>query len=209
MFGMLDYRANKLFLIIFGIPWFLLRWIAILGLPFLYYGIGLTLVDNRLLQVGVSLVSLFIGELIWLLIVTYIDKLFMFLFNLLVDVIPAEGRTKEEALMVVKGGQQAIRMLNLSTKHPNEWSDDDFMAYKDSIFTIFFRNRIDERIEFIKDYYAQNPDEFISISSIEDALKKKSLEVSWLERLVCNPQWRAMAFSYGLTTYLLLFNPFN
>jgi|688.fasta_scaffold211419_4 hypothetical protein len=209
MFGMLDYRANKLFLIIFGIPWFLLRWIAILGLPFLYYGIGLTLVDNRLLQVGVSLVSLFIGELIWLLIVTYIDKFFMFLFNLLVDVIPADGRTKEEALMVVKGGQQAIRMLNLSTKHPNEWSDDDFMAYKDSIFTIFFRNRIDERIEFIKDYYAQNPDEFISISSIEDALKKKSLEVSWLERLVCNPQWRAMAFSYGLTTYLLLFNPFN
>jgi hypothetical protein len=209
MFGMLDYRANKLFLIIFGIPWFLLRWIAILGLPFLYYGIGLTLVDNRLLQVGVSLVSLFIGELIWLLIVTYIDKFFMFLFNLLVDVIPADGRTKEEALMVVKGGQQAIRMLNLSTKHPNEWSDDDFMAYKDSIFTIFFRNRIDERIEFIKDYYAQNPDEFISISSIEDALKKKALEVSWLERLVCNPQWRAMAFSYGLTTYLLLFNPFN
>ncbi len=209
MFGMLDYRANKLFLIIFGIPWFLLRWIAILGLPFLYYGIGLTLVDNRLLQVGVSLVSLFIGELIWLLIVTYIDKFFMFLFNLLVDVIPADGRTKEEALMVVKGGQQAIRMLNLSTKHPNEWSDDDFMAYKDSIFTIFFRNRIDERIEFIKDYYAQNPDEFISISSIEDALKKKSLEVSWLERLVCNPQWRAMALSYGLTTYLLLFNPFN
>ncbi len=123
--------------------------------------------------------------------------------------IPADGRTKEEALMVVKGGQQAIRMLNLSTKHPNEWSDDDFMAYKDSIFTIFFRNRIDERIEFIKDYYAQNPDEFISISSIEDALKKKSLEVSWLERLVCNPQWRAMALSYGLTTYLLLFNPFN
>jgi hypothetical protein len=209
MFGMLDYRANKLFLIIFGIPWFLLRWIAILGLPFLYYGIGLTLVDNRLLQVGVSLVSLFIGELIWLLIVTYIDKFVMFLFNLLVDVIPADGRTKEEALMVVKGGQQAIRMLNLSTKHPNEWSDDDFMAYKDSIFTIFFRNRIDERIEFIKDYYAQNPDEFISISSIEDALKKKALEVSWLERLVCNPQWRAMVISYGLTAYLLLFNPFN
>ena len=209
MFGMLDYRANKLFLIIFGIPWFILRWIAILGLPFLYYGIGLTLADNRLLQVGVSLVSLFHGELIWLLIVTYIDKLFMFLFNLLVDVIPADGRTKEEALMVVKGGQQAIRMLNLSTKHPNEWSDDDFMAYKDSVFTIFFRHRIDERIEFIKDYYSQNPDEFIGISSIEDALKKKALEVSWLERLVCNPQWRAMVFSYGLTTYLLLFNPFK
>ena len=209
MFGMLDYRANKLFLIIFGIPWFLLRWIAILGLPFLYYGIGLTLVDNRLLQVGVSLVSLFIGELIWLLIVTYIDKLFMFLFNLLVDVIPAEGRTKEEALMVVKGGQQAIRMLNLSTKHPNDWSDDDYLIYTDSIFTIFFRSVIEKRIEFIKNYYTENPDAFVSISSVDEALKKKALDVGWLERLVCNPQWRGMVITYGLTAYLLLFNPFK
>lgn len=38
MFGMLDYRANKLFLIIFGIPWFLLRWIAILALPLFWLG---------------------------------------------------------------------------------------------------------------------------------------------------------------------------
>ena len=209
MFGMLDYRANKLFLIIFGIPWFFLRWIAILGLPFLYYGIGLTLVDNRLLQVGVSLVSLFIGELIWLLIVTYIDKLFMFLFNLLVDVIPADGRTKEEALMVVKGGHQAIRMLNISTKHPNDWSEDEYLIYTDSIFTIFFRSVIEKRIEFIKDYYTENPDAFVSISSVEEVLKKKALDVDWLERLVCNPQWRGMAISYGLTAYLLLFNPFK
>jgi hypothetical protein len=209
MFGMLDYRANKLFLIIFGIPWFILRWIAILGLPFAYYAIGLSVADNRLLQIGASLIILFIGEIIWLVIVTYIDKLFMFLFNLIVDVIPADGRTQEEALMVVKGGQQSIRALNLSSKHPNEWSDDDYKAYTDSIFTIFFRSVIEKRIEFIKDYYAENPGAFINISSVEEALKKKSLDVDWLERLVCNPQWRGMAISYGLTAYLLLFNPFK
>lgn len=209
MFGMLDYRANKLFLIIFGIPWFILRWIAILGLPFAYYAIGLSVADNRLLQIGASLIALFIGEIIWLVIVTYVDKLFMFLFNLIVDVIPADGRTQEEALMVVKGGQQSIRALNLARKHPNEWSDDDYKAYTDSIFTIFFRSVIEKRIEFIKDYYAENPDAFVSISSVEEALKRKSLDVGWLEKLVCNPQWRGMAISYGLTAYLLLFNPFK
>lgn len=209
VFGMLDYRANKLFLIIFGIPWFILRWIAIIGLPFAYYAIGLNLSDNRLLQIGASLVALFIGEIIWMIVVTYIDKFFMFLFNLFVDVIPADGRTKEEALMVVKGGKQTIRMLNISSKHPNEWSDDDLMAYKDSIFTLFFRSTIDKRIEFIRDYYAENPDDFVNISSVGDALKKRALEVDWLEKLVCNAQWRGMAISYGLTAYLLLFNPFR
>lgn len=207
MFGMLDYRAHKLFLILFGIPWFLIRWLAIIGLPFAYYGIGLSVADNRLLQIGASLIALFIGEIIWMIVVTYIDKFFMFLFNLFVDVIPADGRTKEEALMVVKGGQQSIRALNLAKKHPNEWSDDDYKAYTDSVFTIFFRSSIDKRIEFIKDYYAENPHDFASVSSVEEALKKKALDVDWLERLVCNPQWRAMAISYALTAYLLLFNP--
>lgn len=209
MFGMLDYRANKLFLIIFGIPWFFLRWIAILGLPFLYYTIGLSFVENRLLQIGVSLISLFIGELIWTIIVTYIDKLFMFLFNLIVDVIPADGRSKEEALAVVKGGQQAIRFLNLNKKHPNEWTDDDVMAYKNSIFTFFYRDKIDARIELIKNYYADKLDVYISESAIKDLLKKNSLEVDWLEHVICNPMWRGMVISYGLTIYLLLFNPFK
>jgi hypothetical protein len=209
MFGMLDYRANKLFLIIIGIPWFILRWLAILGLPFAYYAIGLNFADTRLVQIGISLVALFIGEIIWMIIISYIDKLFMFLFNLIIDVIPADGRTKEEAMMVVKGGQQAIRMLNLSTKHPNDWSDDDYLIYTDSIFTIFFKSAIEKRIEFIKNYYAENPDAFVSISSVGEALKKKALDVDWLERLVCNPQWRAMAISYSLTAYLLLANPFK
>jgi hypothetical protein len=66
---------------------------------------------------------------------------------------------------------------------------------------------IEKRIEFIKEYYAENPDAFVSISSVEDALRKKSLDVDWLEKLVCNPQWRGMVISYGLTIYLLLFNP--
>jgi hypothetical protein len=209
MFGMLDYRAHKLFLILFGIPWFILRWIAILGLPFAYYAIGLSVADNRLLQIGASLIALFIGEIIWLVIVTYLDKLFMFLFNLFVDVIPADGRTQEQALMVVKGGKQAIRMLNVGSKHPNEWSDDDLMAYKDSIFTFFYRDKIETRINLIKDYYAENPNAYVNESVIKGVLKKNGLEVDWLENVISNPQWRAMAISYGLTAYLLLFNPFK
>ncbi|QWD91774.1 hypothetical protein [Polynucleobacter sp. MWH-Braz-FAM2G] len=209
MFGMLDYRANKLFLIIFGIPWFILRLVAIFALPFIYYGIGLSLADNRLLQIGASLIALFLGEIIWLIAVTYIDKLFMFLFYLLVDVIPADGRSKEEAVLVVKGGQQAIRLMNLNSKHPKYWSDDDVMAYKDSIFTLFYRNKIDKRISLLRDYYEDNPDAPVSESAIKDIIKKNGLEVDWVEKVVCNPLLRGMAISYGLTAYLLLFNPFK
>lgn len=204
---MLDYRANKLFLIVFGIPWFVLRWVAILGFPFLYYGIGLALADNRFLQILISLISLFVGELIWNFVVIYIDKFFMFLFNLFVDVIPAEGRNKEEANMVVKGGHQAIRMLNLTKNHPSSWTDDDLACFKSGIFTFFFMDNVEKRIALIKSYYKEHPEEFAGMQSVENLLIKKSLQVGWLERLVCNPQLRGCAISYSLMSYLLLFNP--
>lgn len=60
MFGMLDYRAHKLYLLLFGIPWYVIRWMIIIGLPFIYYGIGLKVADNRLLQIVVSLFALFL-----------------------------------------------------------------------------------------------------------------------------------------------------
>ncbi len=208
MFGMLDYRAHKLYLIIFGIPWFLLRWFVILGFPLIYYWIGHTFSDNRIYQILISLACFVITEFIWGFVIVGLDKLSMFIFYLLVDVIPDGGRTKEEALAVVKGGHQAIRALNLSKKHPNELTDDDFMAYKNSVFTIFFRDKIDQRICLLKKYYLDHPDASFDEFFVANLLKKNSLEITWVERAVCTPLLRGAVISYALFVYLLLFNPF-
>lgn len=208
MFGMLDYRAHKLYLIIFGIPWFILRWIVILGFPLIYYWIGHAFSDNRIYQILISLGCFVVTEIAWTILVSAIDKAFMFFFYLLVDVIPADGRTKEEALAVVKGGQQTIRALNLSKKHPNELTDDDFMAYKSSIFTFFYRDKIDERIQLIRQHYADHPNSRMNEFQIKSLLEKHSLDVDWLEKIICNPLFRGMVISYTLFLYLLIFNPF-
>ncbi len=209
MFGMLDYRAHQLFLIIFGIPLFVIRWIVVLGFPLIYYSIGHSVVDGRIYSILVSLGCLVVGEITWPFIASGLDKLIMFIFNLLVDVIPADGRTKEEALAVVKGGQQTIEALNLSKKRPSELTDEDFMVYKRSIFTLFYRDKIDERIELIKQHYKNSNETRMNEYQIKNLLEKHSLQVDWLEKAICNSVIRGWVISYTFFVYLILFNPFN
>lgn len=95
MFGMLDYRAHKLYIILFGIPNLLLLLFSLFGLPFAYYEVGKNYTDSHFMQIIVSLVALIVIELFWAIFVTYLSKFYIFLFGLLVDVIPAEGRTIE------------------------------------------------------------------------------------------------------------------
>ena len=60
MFGMLDYRAYKLYLILFFIPLFLLTLFQVFGLPFIYYAIGANLAENRILEIIISMIALLI-----------------------------------------------------------------------------------------------------------------------------------------------------
>jgi hypothetical protein len=208
MFGMLDYRAHKLYLILFGIPWFILRWATLIGLPFAYYLLGLELAHNRLLQILISMGALFIGELIWLVITTYIDKLSMFLFGLIIDVIPADGRTKEEAAMVVKGGDPVIGTLTLNKKHPSEWTDEDIAFSKKGFFNFFFQEKINDRIQRVRDHYQANPNLAVGYE-LDRFMEANNLNIGWLERIITNVSFRGMIISYGLMLYLLLFNPFG
>ena len=69
----------------------------------------------------------------------------MFLFGLFVDIIPADGRTSEEAQAVVWNGDKAIHLLKFNKKKPKDWTDEDieklssgFFNYFYKIFSIFF-----------------------------------------------------------------------
>ena len=69
MFGMLDYRAHKLYVILFFIPNIFLSLFALFGIPLINYSIGLQFADERIYQILLSLVALFVVEFLWLIIV--------------------------------------------------------------------------------------------------------------------------------------------
>jgi hypothetical protein len=209
MFGMLDYRAHKLYLLMFGVPWFLFRWMIIIGLPFVYYAIGLQLAENRLLQIITSLIALFFIEIIVAVAVTYLDKLFMFIFNLFVDVISVDERTKEESLLVVKNGDVAIKLIEIGKKHPKDWSDEDIAFYHRGFFAWFFREKIIQRFENVRNYFIENPNLFYNGWDLNGYLSKNNLSISLLEKIVTNSTYRVTAISYSITIILLISNPFN
>ena len=209
MFGMLDYRAHKLYLILFGPIFFLIRWASVIGFPFMYYSIGLAIFDNRIFQIGISLLALVVIELMWAILYTYIDSFFMFLFQLVVDVIPNDGRTKEEAMLVVKGGEATIALLAVNKKRPEEMTDEDFLIYQRGFFNWFFKDVVTTRLELIRRHYIENPEIGYNEWVVKDLLKKHNLTMPLYEKVLTNPLFRLAAISYALTLYLLIFNPFK
>ena len=214
MFGMLDYRAHKLYILLFSIPLFILVLFALFGLPIINYVVGLKLFDARILQIISSLVSAFILEIIWnLFILGVISKLFQFVFTLFVDVIPHDGRTKEEAQAVVWGGDNAILLLEMN-KHPSKWSDhfEEEIAKIDWVQSLFFKDRITQRFLQIKENFEFDNEEEIAAFNpykIEKFIKENNLETTRFEKIICNKMYRRWIVGYSFFGYLLVFNPFS
>lgn len=212
MFGMLDYRAHKLYIILFFIPNLVLVLFSMFGLPLINYSIGLAFADERIYQILVSLVAVFIVEIIWLVIVfAFISKAFQFIFELFVDVIPHDGRTKEEAQMVVWTGDKAIRSLQIS-KHPSEWTQS--LIYEipknDWVANLFFRDDLIKRFQTIYDeYLLMSPDTPYNDVEVERIMAEHNLKISWQEKVFASPQLRTMVVAYPFFLLLLLYNPFG
>ena len=212
MFGMLDYRAHKLYIILFCIPTLILVLFLLFGIPIISYLIGLRLFDARIFQIISSLVSLFIIGSIWGLFVTFfISKLYGFTFSLFVDVIPHDGRTKEEAQMVVYGGDSAILFLE-GDKHPSKWRENfgEEVAKTDWVKSLFFKNKNIERFRLMKQRFEFDDEEEIDAYKPykgENFLKEANLEPSWFEIFICNKLERRDFVSYLFFVFLLVLNP--
>ena len=214
MFGMLDYRAHKLYIILFCIPLLILNLFAMFGVPFLNYLIGLHFADERLFQIGISIIASFFLGLIWFIFVSQIIvKLFEFIFTLFIDVIPHDGRTKEEAKLVVWGGDNAIVTLEVN-KHPSKWRENleyDFVKI-DWVQNLFFRETVIERMERVKERFEfENEEEIASYSSykINKFLAENNLEMSWEEKYFCNKAYRRWSVGMLFFMYLLASNPLS
>lgn len=212
MFGMLDYRAHKLYILLFFVPNFILGLFAMFGLPLIHYSIGLALADERIFQILVSLIAVFIIESIWLLIVFgLISKTFQFIFELFVDVIPDDGRTKEEAQMVVWSGDKAIRAIAIG-KHPSTWDDELIYGFSknDWVQHLLFKDKVTERMQAVFDEYSCLPsDSPYDDYEIARILKEQDIEMSWLEKCLVNIQVRRAIIGYSFFLILLIYNPFG
>lgn len=207
MFGMLDYRAHKLYILLFGIPLFILNWFFILGIPVASYAIAknyayswwgillLGLLACLVVQIAAAILGLIIGKFI------------EFSFTILVVIIPAEGRTKEEAKLVTWGGEKTIALLELANAQPNDWNDEQIENVTKGFITWFFRDAILKRIEFLREYQQENPEYVSNNWNNEKLLKNNNLAVPVAENIICNSIYRGWVISGLLLLFLLIVQP--
>ena len=211
MFGMLDYRAHKLYWILFIIPITILSVFAIVGLPLINYSIGVGMADTRIFQILISLVSLFIVEIIWLMVIFGpISKLFQFVFSLFVDIIPHDGRTKEEAQLVVWNGEKAIRLI-AATQHPSTWTDDliNSLPKNDWVQNWFFKDDVIRRLNLIRtEYSSRSEDSPFSEYEVNKILEENDMVIGRFEKYVTTPTIRTSIYSYTVFMLLIIYNPF-
>ena len=212
MFGMLDYRAHKLFLILFGIPLIILNLISIFVLSFCAYLIGFNFAETWLIKIIFSIGSMIIIEILWtLFIFLIINKLVEFIFGLFVDVLPSEGRTKEEAMIVVFRGEKARNALKIN-QHPKEWTDElmEAFAKSDWVANLFYYDTIINRMKQVKEYFEMNPELPFDEWNVTDYINsQKHLVMSWQEKTFSNPIYRRIIIVYSIFLLIILVNPLS
>ena len=212
MFGMLDYRAHKLFLILFGIPLIILNLISIFALSFCAYFIGFNFAETWFVKILFSIGSMIIIEILWtLFIFLIINKLVEFIFGLFVDVLPSEGRTKEEAMIVVFRGEKARNALKIN-QHPKEWTDDliEDCSKIDWVAKLFYYNTISARLKQVKEHYEMNPELIFDEWNLAEYVNsQKHLVMSWQEKTFSNPVYRRIVIVYSIFLLLILVNPLS
>jgi hypothetical protein len=213
---MLDYRAHKLYLVLFAIPNFIVGWTLAIGRSLLSYVVAYSYFDSGFTKIVGAILILFLCELVTMPIGFGWKKFVSFLFTVIVDIIPADGRTKEEAKLVAWSGDKAITVLNLN-KHPREWTEESIenAASLDWIQKLFYGRKVTERIRFIKNKYEELEREHGIYPTVNESLTKKFLiegglePVTNVEKFVTNNALRNMVYAFLIFVLILVTNPFN
>jgi hypothetical protein len=208
MFGMLDYRAHNLYLLLHTVPTTILRLAAVFLIPAIAYGIGLNYGSSRVWQILIGIGSIFLVELGFMIIQLIFGYVFKTVFNFFIDVVPANGRSEEEAELVLWNGEAAINLLSFE-RPALEWTDEDIdiLAKKNSFLWMFKQEKRD-RTRALRDYYTSNSEIEQSQYSAEMFFQEHNNGADWLEQLISNRLYREMAARYVFMLYLVIANPF-
>ena len=195
MFGMLDYRAHKLFLILFFLPLTIINLILDFSIPIGAWAIGRMYGESPAGILVITIISVVPLWIILFLLEVGVNKFILFLFNLIVDVLPDEGRTKEEALIVAYRGDKAIAHLKLNKTQPRDWSDEDIeLCITGGFINLFYKHTIRERLYLIRKESEENPKLKFNLDvygnddiKIANLLKENNLAKDNIENLLNNP----------------------
>ena len=200
MFGMLDYRAHKLY-------WLLSRPLWLLGYILLFVTIACSAAlafhffDNVYARFAIAYLAFQILGLLLLGVVHAITWLFDRIFLFIVDLVPADGRTPEEAKFVLKGGAHTILLL----KPPSQWSDEDFsFAYRKNgwlVRTIMgdtVRKRQEVLSEKSKAWAARADADGSELNAyqMEDLLASSGISTKWYEHLIAKGYCRWLLINH-------------
>ena len=184
MFGMLDYRASKLYWLLFFIPLFVYYIINIIGVPIIVYLVCIHYIEDFILQLIAAIPILFVVEIILAIFSFIMQKIINVIFTTIIDVVPHDGRTKQEAQFVVYRGQKALNQLALDKKNPREWTDEEIENFsKNTFFTLFFQDKVRDRCELLRDFYKENFQEDFNQFAGEKILKERNLKPTTFEQL--------------------------
>ena len=207
MFGMLDYRAHKLFWMLSVIPNWVLRMIILFLFPFIAYAIGNSMADARIWQIAISLGCIIPMEIVSLMLVGAYTWIFSGIFFFFIDVEPAEGRTEDEARIVVLSGDLGRYLLQIE-KNVAECTDECIERLaKADIFNIFWRSKLKERLIATRDYYQNNSNLQPTEYDTNNFLTIHGMRPSKAELIIGNKQYRGMVVAYGFLLFLILTNP--
>jgi hypothetical protein len=192
MFGMLDYRAHKLFRLL----WWPFSVVAKL-LFFVYIVVAILIAQstgyNVLLKIVIAYVAFeaigLLMSLIWLIVYWAFKRAFFWL----IDIVPAHGANATEARAIVEGGRATELDLKFEQDIGN-WTPEDtgeFVSLMNWRSRLFFSDQMRRRmnltvdhLRIIYDMTGQHP----TTHSIREAREKvPGGKVPWLEYVIVSP----------------------
>ena len=193
MFGMLDYRASKLYRLLS----FPLRLVCNIG-GFLFLaacvyftGQHFTGYPSPIAHFLLMAVTATIGSILWWLFLVSVGALFNKVFFFLIDVVPAEGRTQEQAVAVVKLGNAARYAFHLDN-HFMDWTDDDSRGYVRSqalSLRLLYGNKLRQQINAIAQALRDAKKEGLNRYDTAQRVTAAKGKTGWCEKLVVNRGW--------------------
>ena len=210
MFGMLDYRAHKLYWLIAKIN-HLIIFVLSLGLILASFFIGVNFSKSLLWQIIISILALEVIFGIFSIIIKFWIYLTEKFFRFIIDVVPSEGHSAEEAECILQFGD-FYNVLEKLNKFPDLWtfSDTDRLMRRLSfVYKVFFGKKHRDRITKQVALLASLKSSGVSVADlnswdIQKRFSEKNLMVPWYENMLLNDTIRSIIFKY-LVLFLLYF----
>lgn len=186
MFGMLDYRAARLYML-FSVPLsFIGFWMVVLLAPLFSIAILNFFTQNKMIFVISSIPMYIILSFLITLIFIFFRWVLRGIFYYVIDVIPTNERSSVEARFVAENGQFGISFLKLQ-KNPQTWHDEDIECVASFGTGRLFKNTRIERFKNIRQHWIENNLDYIPTELIQiEFLKKNGSSPPIFELIITN-----------------------